>query len=180
MADVRKLLIPLIAGIALLGAACSDEADPEALESLNPNQPAADDDSGDDEDGGGDGGSEGDLSVFSLRVGDCFDDVALEPSEVSDVPAVSCDDPHDNEVFSVWQTSGDDFPGNEALNVDGIDGCLEPFATYVGVDYDDSRLGLFPITPTAESWEQGDREVVCALYDIELAQLTGSMKGTGE
>ncbi len=182
MADLPKILGPLIVGMLVLGAACGSEADPEELESLDPNVPAEENDSdgsnGDDD--SGDGGSEGDVSVFSLRVGDCFDDVSLEPTEVSDVPAVSCDTPHDNEVFHVWQISGGDFPGEEPLNTQGIDGCLEPFETYVGVDYTDSRLDLFPISPTAESWEQGDREIVCALYDLSLEQLTESMKGSGE
>lgn len=40
----------------------------------------------------------GTADVFSLRVGDCFDDEDTTSEEVSQVPAVPCSDPHDNEI----------------------------------------------------------------------------------
>ena len=42
----------------------------------------------------------------------------------------------------------------------------------------DSELDLFPITPTSESWAEGDRVVYCALYALDLSKLTGSMEGS--
>jgi len=31
--------------------------------------------------------------------------------------------------------------------------------------------------PTIESWQQNDREVVCAVYDMEENKLVGSVQG---
>jgi hypothetical protein len=33
--------------------------------------------------------------------------------------------------------------------------------------------------PSPESWKQNDREVVCALYDMNAEKLMGSMQGSG-
>ena len=57
--------------------------------------------------------------------------------------------------------------------------CIERFAGYVGRDYDSSSLDVITMYPSRESWQQSDREVMCALYDMEANKLTGSMKGSG-
>lgn len=119
---------------------------------------------------------EGDLSVFSFRVGDCFDDTTLEV--VSDVPAVPCSDPHDNEVFHLFELPDGPWPGDAALEQAYSDECLATFETYVGTPYEESELYAFPFTPTIESWEGGDREVVCAVY-ADGEQLIGSVRGSG-
>lgn len=117
-------------------------------------------------------------NVFDLAVGDCFDDTTGE-EEISDVPVVDCAEPHDNEVFHVFDVADGDFPGEDALVQSAEEGCLPAFESYVGRDYATSRLDIFPITPTATSWSSGDREVICALYDVELVKLEGSMRDSG-
>lgn len=117
-------------------------------------------------------------NVFELAVGDCFDDSGGS-EEISDVPIVDCADPHDNEVFHVFEVTGDDFPGEAALQAEAQAACLPAFEAYVGASLGASRLDVFPITPTSGSWSAGDREVVCALYDVDLAKLEGSMRATG-
>ena len=115
-------------------------------------------------------------SVFSLPVGTCFDDQSSE--EISSVPEVDCSEPHDNEVFALINYSeSDTFPG--AAEMEGIanDLCIDQFAAYVGLDYSSSELAVFPIYPTEASWDDGDREIICALYDADLDKLTGSMQG---
>ena len=127
----------------------------------------------------------GRLSVFDMRVGDCFDD----PSNLDDggvvldsVQAVPCSEPHDNEVYAVFDVpgpSGASYPGDEEIYFDSVGRCVDRFAGYVGIDYDQSLLVVDPITPTKDSWERdGDREIVCFLYDINLAKLEGSMQGS--
>ncbi len=117
----------------------------------------------------------GSLSVFDLRVGDCFDEPA--GSQVSHLVAVPCAEPHDNEAFAIFDLDDGDYPGEEA--VDGIaeEGCLAAFADYVGIDYAESVLAASTFTPTAASWKDGDREVVCFLQDLEGSKLSGSMAG---
>lgn len=121
------------------------------------------------------GCSEG--NVFELAVGDCFDDTAeLGGGEVSDVPVVPCDEPHDNEVFHTFEVPDGEFPGEEALVALAEETCVPAFEEWVGIEYASSSLDMFPITPTESSWSTGDREVVCALYDLEQEQLEGSMQ----
>ena len=116
-------------------------------------------------------------SVFTLDVGTCFDDTG--ESQISSVPEVDCDDLHDNEVFAVFDyTETDTYPGSEAMNEAATDLCIARFEDYVGQAYSDSPFEVFPITPTQTSWDNGDREVICALYNSDFSKLTGSMRGS--
>ncbi len=118
-------------------------------------------------------------TVFTLEVGTCFDDT--EESQVSSVPEVDCAEPHDNEVFAVFDyPETDTFPGNEALDAAATDLCIAQFEDYVGTAYIDSTLEVFPIIPTEASWDDGDREVICALYNNDFSKLTGSMRGSAD
>ena len=121
--------------------------------------------------------------VEDLKPGDCFDDETANGEileEVQTVPMVDCNDPHDNEVYANLDAVDGDFPGNEALLEEGLTRCLPLFESYVGSPYDTSRLDIFPITPVAEGWADGDRNITCVLYDLDLNKLTGSMKSSGE
>ncbi len=122
----------------------------------------------------------GDTSVFELGVGDCFNDQEdLTQAEVSSVETVDCSEPHDNEIYYEYSMTDAVFPGNDpALQAASLR-CLDQFDAFVGIDYLDSALDLFPITPTTESWAEGDRVVYCALYALDLSRLTGSMRGSG-
>ena len=114
--------------------------------------------------------------VFTLEVGTCFDH--SDETEVSSVPEVDCSEPHDNEVFAVFDyTASDTFPGSSAMNDAAQELCIAEFEAYVGRSYQESTLGVFPITPTEGSWDSGDREIICALYNLDLSKLTGSMEG---
>ena len=122
-------------------------------------------------------------SVFELQVGDCFDDEYVNgeiPSEISDVPLVDCSDLHDNEVYAVFEVNDASYPGQSALDATADEGCFVRFEPYVGRDYYESSLDFIYMTPTSDSWDEGDREVVCVLYAMDLSKLTGSMRSSGE
>lgn len=125
----------------------------------------------------------GDLDVMTLQVGDCFDDPEDGEDVVFDVAAVPCSQPHDNEVFAVETVdatlSSGDFPGRDALQAQSLERCSgQLFDDYVGTAYLDSALDVFSLTPTSESWDQGDRGIVCALYRLDLGKLTGTARGS--
>ena len=98
-------------------------------------------------------GSEG--NVFSMEVGMCFDNVTDDL--VSDVPRQDCDGPHDNEVFALYDVTGDSLPDRQTM----LEGCAERFETAVGTPYAESVYYLSALTPSDQSWDQGDREVIC-------------------
>ncbi len=126
--------------------------------------------------------SEGTIDAFQIRVGDCFNDDASdeETVEIFGVAGVPCDQPHDNEVYAVFDSTLTEFPGSDEIAELAYAGCIDRFEGFVGRDYPSSQLDVLPMYPTAESWSQrDDREIVCALYDLDLAKLEGSMRGSG-
>jgi hypothetical protein len=116
--------------------------------------------------------------VFSLEVGDCFQDPDSTVDEIREVEAVDCEEPHDNEVFAVFDLPDGDFPGADAISAASLDGCLERFEDFVGTPYPDSELYATWLFPTESSWGEDDREVVCVLF-ADGEQLEGSMQGSG-
>ena len=120
-----------------------------------------------------------DTSVFDLGVGDCFNDQEdLTETEVSEVATVDCSSPHDNEIYFEFSMTDAVFPGNDAALESSSFRCLDEFEAFVGIDYLESDLDLFPITPTATSWAEGDRVVYCAVYALDLSKLEGSVRGS--
>ena len=122
-------------------------------------------------------GDTGSDSVFNLGVGDCFDDEGLEGEILFEVPTVPCSEPHDNEIYYEYSMTESVYPGREATLDAADQRCLQEFEGFVGIDYFESDLDLFSIVPTQESWDDGDRTVLCALFALDLSQLTGSMRG---
>lgn len=120
-----------------------------------------------------------DTSVFDLGVGDCFNDQA-DPnvSEVASVATVDCSEPHDNEIYYEYSMTDAVFPGNDAAMDSALNRCLDQFEAFVGTDFANSELDLFPITPTSTSWAEGDRVVYCAVYAFDLSKLEGTVRGS--
>lgn len=116
----------------------------------------------------------GGTSVLDVAVGDCFDDPDSEI--VSTLSVVDCAEPHDNEIFATVQIQGGTFPGDAGVGDFAVDACLDEFEPYVGESYATSPLDYFYLGPTEDSWNNGDREVLCVLYAANLAKLTGSMR----
>ena len=121
----------------------------------------------------------GTQSAFDLEVGQCYDS-PTEETEVSTVTSKSCDEPHDQEVFAVFDypESGDEFPGDEALQDLALERCETEFEAFVGNDYDESALDFYYLVPSEDTWGDGDREIVCAAIDPN-GKLTGSVRGSG-
>jgi hypothetical protein len=137
-----------------------------------------------DRDGAGAIVSEGSVNAFQLRVGDCFDDTYAafgdEVSEVDSLPGVPCSSPHDNEVYAAFDIDLSEFPDEDELSMLAFDRCLDRFENFVGRDYDSSDLDILTLYPSQESWNlQNDREIVCALYDMNTNKLTGSARASG-
>ena len=130
-----------------------------------------------DRDGSGAIVGEGTVDAFQVRVGDCFNDSGTSEGEISDVPGVPCSDPHDNEAFAVIELTIDSYPEGDVMGELAQVSCLERFDAFVGRDYESSSLDFFTMYPSTESWKQDDREVVCAVYDMETNKLVGSVQG---
>ncbi len=121
----------------------------------------------------------GTQSVFDLSVGECYLQL---PSDdlIEEVEAISCDEPHGIEIFHVFDVDLEAFD-TDAVQAEAESGCFDAFEAYAGVIYADSWYGLDGLLPTAETWVDGDREVVCFLqpYDDTITESVGSARGTG-
>ena len=136
--------------------------------------------------GGGAGVVEGEgeqTDVFTIKVGDCLNDGGAE-GEVTSVPTISCDEPHDSEAYLSHMVPDGEFPGQEAVFEEAEAACLAEFESYVGNVYEESMVGFSYFYPTESSWATGDREVLCLLREFDEAgneiQTTGSLKGSGK
>jgi len=122
---------------------------------------------------------EGTIDAFNIRVGDCFDDSSTVGDEVTNLPGVPCSQPHDYETYAVFDVSMTSYTSDEDMSALAYESCLERFDSFVGTDYDSSVLEITTLYPTNESWQQDDREIVCALFDMSNEKLVGSTKGRG-
>lgn len=126
------------------------------------------------------GSDDGPIDAFGMQPGDCFDDTFFTAGELTEVPGVPCDQPHDNEVYATFDVTGDVFPGDDQLDQLADQGCLARFEAAIGRPYEESTLVFTKLTPSERSWaELSDREVVCVAYHMELEKLTGSVLGSG-
>jgi hypothetical protein len=123
----------------------------------------------------------GNLSVFDLQVGDCFD-AAFDPNEyteISEVRAVPCGEPHVYEMYSVAEYPPGEAPSgpDEDYTPWEQENCLGMFASYVGIDYDSSVYYISALVPTDSSWAEGDNTLMCFLHNEPETALTGSARG---
>jgi hypothetical protein len=98
---------------------------------------------------------------IQLAVGDCFNNVE------EDYEVVSCDDPHYAEAYRVADHPDQTFyPGAARLADWAEPFCYRHFESYTGAAYQDSKLEFGYLYPTEGSWNGGDREVVCFVFNL--------------
>ena len=120
-------------------------------------------------------------NVFSLKVGDCFngeESNTEESIEVTDVELVSCDDPHENEVYAVFELPDSSWKGNDYVFEQASIGCGARFEAFVGIEYELSTLYADIVYPSEESWKENDRKVKCSVTEESAMKVSGSAKGS--
>jgi len=118
--------------------------------------------------------------VFAIRVGDCLNTADMDTTEeVSDVPVVPCDEPHDDEVYATFTLDHGEYPGEAAAETLANDGCRARFADFIGIADEDSVFEFFPMYPSPEGWNaHGDRTVRCIVW-YPADTVVGSLSGAG-
>lgn len=115
-------------------------------------------------------------SVLDLEVGQCISSTA-DGEQVSTLPVVECSEPHNGEIYALPQLPDGEFPGVDAVTNSARTLCAGvEFQNYIGIDPAASTLGVGYLYPTADTWAEGDREIVCIVRDGE-ADTTGSLRG---
>jgi hypothetical protein len=118
---------------------------------------------------------EGAVTLFDLELGDCLNDAGVPlRSDMTDVPRVGCEEPHDSEMFAILGVEGSTFPGERELVSQGQDRCARAFGDFIGIPFANSTLDFRFYYPTASSWAQGDRTIYCLAFDPGL-KVSGSL-----
>ncbi|MEU7824988.1 DUF4190 domain-containing protein [Catellatospora sp. NPDC049133] len=122
----------------------------------------------------GTSGTGDDTSVYSLRIGDCLNDLSTE-EEIEELPVVPCSEPHDGEVYAEFKLTETTFPGVDAIEKKADPRCADLLKSYAPDAVDDPDVDTYFLYPTAESWARGDRAITC-IANFEPAR-TGKLKG---
>lgn len=128
-------------------------------------------------DGSGDIVSEGQIGSFEIKQGDCFNNTDF--SNLTTLPAVPCAEPHDNEVYAVFDIPLPTYESDDETFRLAVEACTKRFDNFVGRTYEDSKLDILTLYPTLATWEEGDRGIVCAVFDVDGEKLMGTAEGLG-
>ena len=117
---------------------------------------------------------DGSVRATNIKTGDCIAESPADGADVARLPKVSCDKPHEGEVYAMIRVSGDSFPGQSAIRDEYEERCLSALESYAPSAANDPRVTNFLLYPTQKTWDQGDRDVACIA--ITKNKPTGSIK----
>lgn len=122
---------------------------------------------------------EGNISVFSLQVGDCLNIPDKNATKLGESSGVPCSQAHLYEVFAETTITDLTTYNKDAISTKASDFCSASFQTFVGIPVERSTLTISWLVPTQETWGEGDNEITCILIRRDDLPMTMSMRGTG-
>lgn len=133
-------LVVVVAGLAAYGCTLDDQKEEIARQ----NEAAENGEMG--------SGASGETDVFDLRVGDCVGEPP-DDEEYATMDVVDCDSndalARVSKLVTVGESTGD-YPGEDYMDEQSTERCPDPEGPV--------------LWPTAESWDAGDRTIIC--FDI--------------
>jgi len=121
--------------------------------------------------------------VVEVAAGTCFNDVADPTRKPYLVMVVDCPSPHTYEAYDQIRYSPDGagakaYPGKDQMRSAAEDACFANFEAWMGVEWKRSDFDIATWWPSAESWAQNDRMILCAVYQAVGGKVTGSVQGS--
>jgi hypothetical protein len=120
---------------------------------------------------------QGDLGVFVLSIGDCFDSAVGEIVTTTGIP---CSSSHENEYVGEFTLVEDVYPGVASVDSQAEAKCPPLILSYVGdidkVSLNYPNFAWTSIQPSAVSFAEGDRTVGCVLGLTGGERLTESLR----
>jgi hypothetical protein len=101
----------------------------------------------------------GTVGANEVKAGDCLKELPAS-GLVLTVDTTECNEPHKGEIFSVMTMPDGAFPGSSAIE-EYQDKCAPELEKYSREAISDPQIGLFVLSPSEDSWGQGDRAVTC-------------------
>lgn len=116
----------------------------------------------------------GDVRVEQLRPGQCLNGLE-ERSAIRNLPVVPCAEPHEGEVYAVFELPGGTYPGDDKVVKAAEDGCFDRLETQAPKAADDPDTEVYFLHPTSSSWRLGDQGVTCVAMSGK-GKVTGSIQ----
>ena len=101
-------------------------------------------------------------AIFSLKTGEC-----INPNGQA-ATIVSCDTPHDAEVFATFSLAGSKWPGTTAVSAAASGGCSTRLTGYLNPQLAISLASTY-IYPDSVAWQAGTRTVICEVRATKRA-----------
>lgn len=122
---------------------------------------------------------------FEVPIGSCFDDLVEPPLRAfgrgNEVGVVPCTQPHRYELYAVVPTSDapdESWPGDAPVDERSDLACLAAFEPFVATPWAESTLDYLHLAPTEERWNAGASDARCAVFDLGLKDLVGSVEAS--
>lgn len=108
--------------------------------------------------------------ILDIEGGECFTDPVYSPGAGEPVVLyVPCAQGADNQVYGFVHADDGGYDRARLASF-AWDRCGRGHAAY----WPESTLDFYPVLPTAETWADGDRDVMCVVYDPR-GRLPGSV-----
>jgi hypothetical protein len=123
-----------------------------------------------------------DRPLTGAEVGECLE-LDLDMAAIGEVFTYdrrSCDEPHAFEVIArqtLPGAKGSPYPGVDALEAYGQEQCDVEFAGYVGIEPAASELVVAPLYAGPDSWDEGNRGLLCLVMRADGGPLEISVRG---
>lgn len=106
-------------------------------------------------------------SFENARVGDCLTDLsALSTTESTTVRSLNvapCGQPHQGQIVVIFDMPGGPYPGQDTVFEDASTQCSQRVPSETASAGVAQSLDFALIYPLADSWQRGDRQVICVM-----------------
>ena len=121
------------------------------------------------------------VTIEDLKAGDCISDIATDTQDsqkvATEATVVDCSTPHQYEMVGTGDTTASTF--SEADTNTEMSKISEPLVTsYVGSPSKANSYRILAVTPSQETWDQGDRTFVCFAQNSDKSPLNNSIKNS--
>ncbi len=120
----------------------------------------------------------GEVGTQRLQVGDCF--INSEEGSTQLVQGVPCAELHDSQVAALVELDDDgttDWPGVTQLLNRAQLLCVGAASEALDGNLADPTVGLSAYVPDEDSWNEGDRRIICSLGRFDGSPMSGSLLG---
>ena len=113
----------------------------------------------------------------NLKPGMCL--MIPEEESAYDVKVTDCRAEHHAEVMLRTDLPGEgSWPGDDVVDAAAAAVCEKTLQKYIGLPFDSSRLEIDFFTTEKAGWVDGDRRLICLVYDPDAETTAVALKGS--